>query len=304
MDKLWGIDLGGTKIEGVILKSKDDPQVLFRERIPSEAFEGYDHVLSRIYNLVEILKLKSGIAPRKIGMGTPGSIDPTSGLFKNINSTALNGDPFLEDIQKALDLPFLIANDANCLALSEAVDGAGKGATTVFGVIIGTGVGGGIAVNGRPLEGRSRIAGEWGHTPLTRYDDDPAAPDPTCWCGRKRCMEAYISGPAFSRDYEAVTGIEMTAELIVERMRDGESDATRCFERYVGAFSRGLATVINILDPDVIVLGGGMSNISELYDAIPNSINDQVFTDVFDTPIKPAVHGDSSGVRGAAWLWA
>ncbi len=294
-----GVDWGGTKIEVAVLA--DDGSIKWRKREPTPQ-DDYDGCIRLVCDLV-LQGEKDTAGDATVGLGIPGAISQATGLVKNANAQWLNGRPLGQDIAAVLGRPVRIANDANCLALSEAVDGAGKGATTVFGVIIGTGVGGGIAVNGRPLEGRSRIAGEWGHTPLTRYDDDPAAPDPTCWRGRKRCMEAYISGPAFSRDYEAVTGIKLTAELIVERMRDGESDATQCFERYVGAFARGLATVINILDPDVIVLGGGMSNISELYDAIPKSISDQIFTDDFDTPIKPAVHGDSSGVRGAAWLW-
>jgi fructokinase len=228
----------------------------------------------------------------------PGSISPRTGLIRNANSVWLNGERFGQDLEAVLARPVRLANDANCLALSEAADGAGAGAGVVFAAILGTGCGGGLVVDGRLVEGRNGVAGEWGHTPLP-WPTDQEHPGPACWCGRRGCLETWISGPALAADH----GAGLTAPQIVEAARAGEPGAQGTLGRYVDRLGRALAGVVDLIDPDVIVLGGGMSNVGELYERLPAAVAPHVFADGFDTPIRPAVHGDSSGVRGAAWLW-
>ena len=273
-----GIDLGGTKIEGIALD--DAGQVLVRRRVPTPRGDNAGTVAA-IAALVRAIEADAG-SSGTVGVGIPGALSRVTGLVKNANSTWLNGRPLHDDLQAALGRPVRLANDANCFALSEAVDGAGRGARVVFGVILGTGVGGGIVVDGRLLEGPNAIAGEWGHNPLPlpAGDDLPLRP---CWCGRSGCIETYLCGPALSR----------------EREIDGEAALTR----YEARLARALAGVINLLDPDVIVLGGGVSNVDRLYDSVPRLWGGHVFSDSVDTRLARPVHGDSSGVRGAAWLW-
>ena len=235
-----------------------------------------------------------------MGVGIPGAISPATGLVKNANSTWLIGKPLAEDLPRLLSRPVRIANDANCFALSEATDGAGAGASIVFAVIVGTGTGGGVVVNGRVLAGANAIAGEWGHNPLPPPSDAAAVDPPTlCYCGRRGCVETYFSGPALERDY----GAGATAQDVADRARHGEAAATAALERYADRMARALGVVINILDPDVIVLGGGLSNIDFLYDTVPQRWAASIFSDRVATRLVRARHGDASGVRGAAWLW-
>jgi fructokinase len=273
-----GIDLGGTKIEGIALD--DAGQVLARRRVPTPRGD-YAGTVAAIAALVREIEAATG-ARGSVGVGIPGALSRITGLVKNANSTWLNGRPLHDDLQAALGRPVRLANDANCFALSEAVDGAGRGARVVFGVILGTGVGGGIVVDGRLLEGPNAIAGEWGHNPLPLPAGDDL-PLRACWCGRAGCIETYLCGPALSR----------------EREIDGEAALTR----YEARLARALAGVINLLDPDVIVLGGGVSNVDRLYVNVPRLWGAHVFSDHVDTRLATHVHGDSSGVRGAAWLW-
>jgi fructokinase len=286
MRRRIGIDLGGTKIEAIAL----DPQgrEVFRKRIPSPQ-GSYQATLDAISSLVR------DAGEGSIGIGIPGSLSLATGLVKNANSTWLIGKPFRQDLEKALGREVRMANDANCFALSEAVDGAGRGARVVFGVILGTGVGGGIVVDGRVLTGPNAIAGEWGHNPLpapTTAD----LPHPDCYCGRKGCIETYLSGPGLSRDHEKRTGRRLPAEEIAAL---GDESLSRYEER----LARALASVINVLDPEVIVLGGGMSNVGRLYTEVPRLWGRHVFSDQVATRLERNQHGDSSGVRGAAWLW-
>ncbi len=280
-----GIDLGGTKIEAIALDGSG--REVFRKRIASPRGD-YAATLESIGSLVG----EAGAG--SVGIGTPGAISRVNGLVKNANSTWLNGKPLKQDLERALGREVRIENDANCFALSEAVDGAGKGAEVVFGVILGTGVGGGIVVRGRLIHGANAIAGEWGHNPLPL----PAAGDlplPPCYCGRAGCIETYLSGPGLAADYERVTGRRVPTEEVV-------SDE-KTMARYEDRLARALAGVINVLDPDVIVLGGGMSNVARLYTEVPRLWTRYVFSDRVATRLSPPVHGDSSGVRGAAWLW-
>jgi fructokinase len=235
-------------------------------------------------------------------VGAPGSISPRTGLVRNANSTWLNGRPFREDLERRLDRPIRMANDANCLALSEAIDGAGAGAQVVFAVILGTGCGGGLAIGGRLVEGANLFAGEIGHIPLP-WPNAEETPAPPCWCGQAGCLELYISGTGLSADDQRRTGAHRTAEAVVAAAAAGESAARTAMETYIDRLARALAVVSNLLDPDVIVLGGGMSNVHALYGPLPEAIAGYIFSDAFDTPIRPAAFGDSSGVRGAAWLW-
>ena len=244
----------------------------------------------------------AGARNSTVGIGMPGSLSPRTGLMRNANSVWMNGMPFKEDVERALGREVRLENDANCFALSEAVDGAGAGAEVVFGVIIGTGCGGGVVVRGRTVEGRNRIGGEWGHTPLPWPSAEERGAH-TCWCGRVDCLETWVSGTAFWQDYERATGSKLPGDEIVARMRGGEAEAKAAFDRYVHRLGRALAVIGDILDPDVIVLGGGMSNTDELYAALPPVTAHYIFSDVFETKIVQAKHGDSSGVRGAAWLW-
>jgi fructokinase len=287
-----GVDFGGTKIEAAALAA--DGRFLARVRRPSPA--GYDDSLAVVAELVAEAERQAGAKAGRIGIGGPGSLSPATGLIRGANSTQLNGRPFAADLAHTLGRPARYANDANCLALSEAVDGAAAGAGLTFAAILGTGVGAGLALGREVMPGRNGIAGEWGHTPLP-WPVKAEHPGPLCWCGRRNCLELWISGPAFARD--AGQGSIAVAEA-AER---GEPSAMAALDRYVDRLARGLAVVCDVLDPDIIVLGGGVSNIEALYDRLPAAIASHVFSDAFATPIRKALHGDSSGVRGAAWLW-
>jgi predicted NBD/HSP70 family sugar kinase len=273
-----GIDLGGTKIEGIALD--EGGAVLMRRRVPTPQGD-YRATIAAVAALVRALESETG-RTGSVGVGMPGALSRVSGRVKNANSTCLNGQPLKEDLEAALARAVRLANDANCFALSEAIDGAGRGARVVFGVILGTGVGGGIVVDGRVLDGPNAIAGEWGHNPLPRPSDDDLPPRP-CYCGRAGCIETYLSGPALERD------------------RAAGGDAA--LDRYEQRLARALAGVINLLDPDVIVLGGGVSNRDRLYDSVPQLWLPHVFSDHVATRLVKHAHVDSSGVRGAAWLW-
>jgi fructokinase len=293
-----GIDLGGTKIEGIALG--DDASVLLRRRIPTPR-DDYQQTLTSIVTLIREVEQEVGRVGT-VGVSMPGAISPATGLVKNANSTWLNGRLISEDLPRMLGRPIRFANDANCFALSEATDGAAAGADVVFGVIIGTGTGGGVVVNRHVLMGRNAIAGEWGHNPLPAPRDGEW-PGPPCYCGRSGCIETFLSGPGLARDYEAAGGSPLTAFDIARRAAAGEPLALACVARYEERMARALASVINVLDPDVIVLGGGLSNIDRLYTSVPNLWSPYVFSDRIRTRLVRAAHGDSSGVRGAAWLW-
>jgi len=293
-----GIDLGGTKIEGVLLDPGGTEHV--RRRVPTPR-EDYEGTLAAVAEVVEELESKAG-ATATIGVGTPGAISPATGLIKNANSTWLNGRSLREDLERVLEREIRVANDANCFALSEAVDGAGEGARVVFGVIVGTGTGGGIVVDGKLLVGANAIAGEWGHNPLP-WPRSEEWLGPACYCGQVGCIEMFLSGPGMRRDHAAQTGMELEPPEIVRRAGDRDYQAQRTLERYTDRMARSLAGVINLLDPDVIVLGGGMSNLGSLYEDVPKRWDAYVFSDRVDTPLLPPKHGDASGARGAAWLW-
>jgi predicted NBD/HSP70 family sugar kinase len=293
-----GIDLGGTKIEAIALDSRGS--VLLRHRVPTPAGDA-EATIAAIRDLVLEVEAKLG-GTGTVGIGTPGSLSPVSGLLRNANSTCLNGLPLDKLIAAALGREVRIANDANCFALSEAADGAAAGAPVVFGVILGTGVGGGVVIDGKLLHGRHAIGGEWGHNPLP-WPTDAERPGPLCFCGRHGCMERFVSGPGMSDDHQAVTGETLTAEEIAAQAEGGDGPAQATIDRYVDRLARGLAHVMNLVDPDVIVLGGGLSNLALLYDAVPARWGRYVFSDVVATRLVPPIHGDSSGVRGAAWLW-
>jgi fructokinase len=294
-----GIDLGGTKIEGLALD--EDGREIDRRRIAAPR-GSYDDSVRAIVDLVTAIE-GSIRAQGTVGVGIPGAISPATGLIKNANSTWLNGRPLAEDLSRALGRPVRLANDANCFALSEATDGAAAGAAVVFGVIIGTGTGGGLVVNRQLIVGANAIGGEWGHNPLPAPDDDerPGAP---CYCGRSGCIETFLSGPGLARDYLALGGDDLGAVEVAVRADNGEPRALECLGRYARRFAKAIATIINVVDPDVIVLGGGLSNIARLYDQVPKLWTAHVFSDRVDTQLVRAQHGDSSGVRGAAWLWA
>jgi fructokinase len=292
-----GIDLGGTKIEVVALDA--DGRERFRQRIASPK-GNYLATIGAIQSLVGMAEQVVG--PSSVGIGIPGAVSPATGLIKNSNSIWLNGQPLAQDLVAALGREVRLANDANCFALSEAVDGAGAGKRVVFGVIVGTGTGGGLTIDGRTIVGANAIAGEWGHNPLP-WPDAGEWPGPACYCGRTGCIETFLSGPALERDYAAASGTRLDAESIVNRAEAGEPEATAVLERYERRMARALASVINVVDPDAIVLGGGLSNIERLYRNLPKLWGRFVFSDAVATPLIRAVHGDSSGVRGAAWLW-
>lgn len=293
-----GVDLGGTKIEAVVLD--DAGEILLRRRRPTPA-ASYAETLQAVVDVVTDLESQLG-ERASVGVATPGALSPHSGRIKNANSTQLIGERLDVDLSEALDREVRLANDANCFALSESVDGAARGAEVVFGVILGTGVGGGIVVAGRVLTGLQAIAGEWGHNPLPWPRQDEL-PGPHCYCGRDGCIECFLSGPGLARDYRQGGEALLAAEDVVARAEAGEARAEACMARYSHRLARGLAQVINILDPQVIVLGGGLSGIPRLYDSVPRLWGEFVFSDRVDTPLRPPVHGDSSGVRGAAWLW-
>lgn len=293
-----GIDLGGTKTEIIALNNQG--QTLARERVPTPR-DDYPAIIQTITDLVHHIEHRLGIQGT-IGVATPGALSPATGLIKNSNSTCLIGQPLDNDLTAALRRPLKFSNDANCFALSEAVDGTAAGAAVVFGVIIGTGTGGGIAINQQVLTGTNGIAGEWGHNPLPWPQTDEL-PGPPCYCGKHGCIETFLSGPGMAHDYKTATGQSLTPPEIVAKASAGEMAAQATLSRYANRLARGLASIINVLDPDVIVLGGGMSNLSYLYTEVPNLWGRYVFSDRVDTVLKPAKHGDSSGVRGAAWLW-
>jgi fructokinase len=287
-----GVDLGGTKIEGVVLD--DDLQPVWRERVATESDRGYEHILARVEALVGEMRAR---APgcRRIGIGTPGSVSRRDGLLKNSNTICLNGRPLLEDLTRRLGLEVVVENDANCFALAESQVGAGRGARLLFGVILGTGVGGGIVVDGRLWTGPQHLGGEWGHHRI-----DPGGP--VCYCGRRGCVETFLSGPAVERRYREVSGVDLPLAEVVGRAREGEVAARAVIDRFLDDFGRALANVVNILDPEVIVLGGGVSNIDELYTDGRAAAALYVFNDEFTTPIRRNALGDSAGVIGAALL--
>ncbi len=293
-----GVDLGGTKIEAIALAP--DGTTLVRQRVLTP-HDDYDATVQAIVDLVTSVERELG-TQGTVGLGTPGAISPATGLIKNSNSTWVNGRNLAEDLKVRLNRPLRFNNDANCFALSEATDGGGANARVVFGVILGTGTGGGVIIDGRPLVGVNAIGGEWGHNPLP-WPTPEELPGPSCYCGRRGCLETFLSGPGFSRDYEADTGTQRQASEIAQAARDGETAAQAALARYEGRLARGLATVINLIDPDVIVLGGGLSNLDSLYERVPLLWTTYVFSDRIDTRLVRPVHGDSSGVRGAAWLW-
>ena len=293
-----GVDLGGTKIEAIALDR--DGTEHGRRRVPAPR-DRYGATLATITTLVEGLERQSG-EPARVGIGMPGSLSPASGRVKNANSTWLNSRPLRQDLERLLHRPLRFANDANCFALSEARDGAGAGAHVVFGVILGTGTGGGVAVDGRVLTGPNAIAGEWGHNPLP-WPRAGEWPGPACYCGRTGCIETFLSGPGAARDHREATGEELDAATIAARAVDGDERCEATLARYEERLARALATVVNVLDPDVIVLGGGLSRLTRLYEAVPALWGAWVFSDRVDTALRPPLHGDSSGVRGAAWLW-
>jgi len=299
-----GIDLGGTKIEGVALA--DDGREIDRRRVAAPR-GSYDHTIRAIVDLVTAVESAcpaEAVEPHaaKVGVGIPGAISPATGLVKNANSTWLIGHPLEADLSRALGRPVRLANDANCFALSEAIDGAAAGAAVVFGVIIGTGTGGGLVVNGQLVVGANAIAGEWGHNPLPAPEDDER-PGPPCYCGRSGCIETFLSGPGLARDYSALGGDVLSAADVAARAGRGDPRAIACLERYERRFARALAAVINVVDPHVIVLGGGLSNIARLYENVPRLWARHVLSDRVDTQLVRAKHGDASGVRGAARLW-
>ena len=289
-----GIDLGGTKTEGIVMDVNG--QILLRERRPTPQSEGYYAILNNIQELALDLERRAGAACT-IGIGTPGAISTRTGCLKNSNTTCLNGRPVKQDLERRLGREIRIANDANCFALSEAIDGAGAGHAVVFGVILGTGVGGGIVINGQPIDGAQHIAGEWGHNVLE-------ADGPPCYCGKRGCVETLLSGPGLARDFQKLGGNAMhNARAIVEHAAAGDAQAEAAMQRYLERFGRALSVVVNILDPDAIVLGGGLSNIARLYTEGREQLAKFVFNDELRTLLLPHVHGDSSGVRGAAQLW-
>lgn len=293
-----GIDLGGTKIEGIALSA--DGRELCRKRIATPAGQYHD-TLQAICGLIEEIESITG-QQGSVGIGIPGTISPATGLVKNANSTCLIGHPLDQDLAHMLQRPVRCANDANCFALSEATDGAGAGANTVFGVILGTGVGGGLVINGQVLGGNNAIAGEWGHNPLPWPNTAEESPEP-CYCGRCGCIESWLSGPALSRQYERLSGNRLTAAEIWLQAESRVPLAQAVTENYLERLAKSLATVINIIDPDVIVLGGGLSNQHALYQQIPLRWGQYIFSDQVNTRLVPARYGDASGVRGAAWLW-
>lgn len=293
-----GIDLGGTKIEGIALDDNGAELVHHRVATPQGNYEATLDAIKQLVTHIETSAAQTGT----VGIGTPGAISPVTNLMKNSNSVCMNGKPLLQDLTTVLQRDIRIANDANCFALSEATDGVAHGARTVFGVIIGTGTGAGIVVDGKILVGRNAIAGEWGHNPLP-WPLDIELPGPECYCGKQGCIETFVSGPGMTRDHELYANVILESETIVAKARFGDEDALETMQRYEDRLARGLAHVINIIDPDVIVLGGGMGNIKRLYKNIPDLWGRYVFSDRVETRLSAPKFGDSSGVRGAAWLW-
>ncbi|WP_277231983.1 ROK family protein [Hymenobacter sp. YC55] len=300
---LWGLDLGGTKIEGVILRSAAEPEVLFRDRVPTEASQGYEHMLRQVQLLVERMEKEAGYRPDKIGIGTPGTMIPKSGLMKNCNTTALNGRPLKADLEQLLNQQVVIANDANCFALSETRLGVVKEqfpeARVVFGIILGTGVGGGLIVNGQVIEGFHGIAGEWGHNYLGETEGK------TCFCGKTGCIESILAGPALERFYTEKSGEKLPLKDIMQRASAGtDPAAVQTLDRLTHYFGLALSTLVNILDPEVIVIGGGVGNIPELYTTGVANIKQYIIDQQFAAPVVKPMLGDSAGVFGAAYLVA
>lgn len=293
----FGVDLGGTKIEAIALEGNT---VRGRARIPTPR-DDYEETLRAIAGLVRRLEEEAG-GHGTVGIGMPGAISPATGAVKNSNSSWLNGRPLAEDLARLIPRPLRFENDANCFALSEAVDGAAAGARVVFGVILGTGTGGGLVIDRRVWTGRNAIAGEWGHNALPRATG-AEVPGPPCYCGQAGCIETFLSGPGLARDHARVTGERAESSEIAARAAAGNADARATMERWEDRLARALSSVINVVDPDVVVFGGGLSNIGRLYENVPRLLGRYVFSDRVDTPLLPPAHGDSSGVRGAAWLW-
>jgi fructokinase len=297
-----GIDLGGSKIEALLLDAEGAEH--WRERVATPQGD-YDATLAAIAGLVQRAELGTGLGPAQVGIGTPGSAG-ANGLMRNANSTCLNGRPLQRDLEALLARPLLLANDANCLALSEATDGAGAGASVVFAVILGTGVGGGLVVNGDLVGGANGLAGEWGHNPLPWADASEAAAAPACWCGQRGCIETWLSGPALAADHVRHGGEAISAEHIAERAAQGDAACDASLQRHASRLARALAALINVVDPDVIVLGGGLSRIESLYERVPALWARHVFcggASTLRTRLVASRHGDASGVRGAARLW-
>lgn len=293
----FGVDLGGTKIEAIVLEGS---AVRASARVATPR-DDYDATLQAIAGLVRRLEQEAG-GHGRVGIGMPGAISSASGAVKNANSSWLNGRSITEDLARLIPRPLRFDNDANCFALSESIDGAGAGARVVFGVILGTGTGGGVIVDRRVWTGRNAIAGEWGHNPLPRAAPEEL-PGPPCYCGQAGCIETFLSGAGLARDHARATGQRAEPAQIAARASAGDRSAQATLARYEDRLARALSSVLNILDPDVVVLGGGLSNIAHLYESVPRLIERYVFSDRVDTPVLPPVHGDSSGVRGAASLW-
>ena len=293
-----GLDLGGTKIAAAVLAG--DGAAVWEARVATPRHD-YDGTLDALAGLVARAESSVG-ATCSVGVGMPGAMSPATGLVKNANSTWLNGRSFQADLERRLGRPVRCANDANCLAVSEAVDGAAAGAPVVFGVILGTGTGGGIAIDQRVLTGTNAIAGEWGHNPLP-WPEPAELPGPSCYCGRAGCLETWLSGPGLSADFARRTGLHLDAEAVAARADGGEACAQAAVDAWLSRLARGLASIVNVLDPDVIVVGGGLSAIGSLYARVPALWAPWVFSDRIDTRLVPARFGAASGVRGAAWLW-
>ncbi|MGH7048176.1 MAG: ROK family protein [Stellaceae bacterium] len=293
-----GIDLGGTKIEGCAIDAAG--RLHGRRRVATPAGD-YHATLAAIAEVVTAIDRETGHRAA-VGIGIPGAVSPATGLVKNANSIWLNGRPLQRDLEAALERPVRLANDANCFALSEATDGAAAGHPTVFGVILGTGVGGGIALGAKILVGANAIAGEWGHTPLP-WPTPAESPGPTCWCGRSGCIETFLSGPALAVDHLRRTGQSLDPPAIASAAETGDAACRATLARYCDRLARGLACVVNLFDPDAIVLGGGLSAITVLYQEVPRRWGPYVFSDRVETRLLAPAHGGSSGVRGAAWLW-
>ena len=293
-----GIDVGGTKIEALAIDNAGNELLRYRVDTPREDYKGTIDAMTELVRRIETETGKMGT----VGAGIPGSISAKTGLVKNANSTWLNGMPFDKDLSAAMQREVRLANDANCLAVSEATDGAAAGKHVVFGVILGTGCGGGVAIAGKEHPGPNGTGGEWGHIPLPWPNDDEN-PGPLCYCGKRGCMEMWVSGTGLARDYKQVTGKDVTSREIISDFLAGEADATAAVDRLEDRLARGMANIVNIFDPDAFVLGGGLSHTQHLYESLPKRLSKYVFGGEFDTPILQAKYGDSSGVRGAAWLW-
>lgn len=292
-----GLDIGGTKIEICVLDEQGESR--FKQRTPTP--KNYPDFVATIADLVTLAEQTVGV-PCPVGIGIPGAISPATGLVKNANCLFLNGENLQYDLNQRLKREIRIANDANCFALSEAVDGAGQGHTVVFGAILGTGCGGGLVFEQRVWNGANANTGEWGHNPLPGYQVEQDGPRRPCYCGRDNCIEQFISGTGFAITYQQATGKALTAEAIIEQVTQGDAAATRCYQQLVDHMARSFASIINVLDPNVIVLGGGLSNVDTLYRDVPLATAKYVYSDVATLTFAKAAYGDSSGIRGAAWL--